>query len=262
MCLKPLNRKLREIRKEDLKPFLNSKIPKVRQVAQDRLENPPPKYIFWELIRLILGPVHKKMMLFRDSLIEEQKKQRYPSLQDSLSSSDITEKETAIKELANFPDQETNKLITDQLLNGPPSVRLTCVETLWKMGMKDAIEPLKISLLSETDCFTRVMISLCLFSLGDTSSFDTIFDDIAENSIENDHWDMTDLVYSGLMPELGKGSIPFLEDGLRHSDWHVRWISLRLIYNLTEPKEALGKYSFLKDDPNSEIRGIYDELLN
>ena len=106
------------------------------------------------------------------------------------------------------------------------------------------------------------MISLFLFSLGDTSSFDFVFDDIEENSIQNDHWDMTDLVYSGLIPELGNESIPFLEDGLRHSDWHVRWISLRLIYNLTESREALGKYSFLKEDPNSEILVIYDELLN
>lgn len=143
---------------------------------------------------------------------------------------------------------------------------MASVEALWEMGLKDAIEPLKETLKKETECFTRIMISLCLMSLGDTSSFDTIFDDIAENSIHNDHWNMTDLFYSGIYPELGKKAIPYLENGLRHPDWHVRWISLRVIESAvddyTKSKKVLGKYSFLKEDPEIEVQEIYAELLN
>jgi len=266
MCLKSLNQHIRDVRKENLKPLLCSKNPRVRQVAQEHLDNPDLEDKFRAVLQLILRPVHRNMMLLRDSMDEAQKEQRYPSLLNSLSSSDIAEKETAIQELTEYPGKETNKLIAEQLLNGPLGIRMACVEALWKMGMKDAIDPLKETLLQETNCFTRVMISLCLMSLGDTSSFDTIFDDIAENSIHNNHWDMTDLVYSGLIPKLGEEAIPFLEKGLRHQDWHVRWISLRVIYDviddLAHSKKVLGKYSFLKEDPVVEVQEIYDELLN
>jgi len=262
MCLRSLNQQIYDVRKESLKALLNSDNAKMRRAAQEQLDNPTLKDKFNAILRLILRPVHRNMMHFLDAMLEAQKEERYSTLVNSLSSSDIAEKLAAIQELAEYPGKETNKLIADQLLNGPQDVRMACVEALWKMGMKDAIEPLEESLSFETDCFTRIMISLCLMSLGDTSSFATIFDDIAENSIQNDHWDMTDLVYSGIIPKLGNESIRFLENGLRHSDWHVRWISLRLIYNLTESRDALGKYSFLKEDPNTELRGIYDELLN
>lgn len=265
MCLKSLNQQFHDVRKESLEPFLNSNDARMRQVAQEQLDNPTLKDKFNAIIRLILRPVHRNLMHFLNAMLEAQKEERYSSLVNSLSSSDIAEKLTAIQELAEYPGKETNKLIADQLLNGPQGVRMACVEALWKMRMKDAIDPLKETLLKETDCFTRIMISLCLMSLGDTSSFDTIFDDIAENSIQNDHWDMTDLVYSGLIPELRYEAIPFLEKGLRYSDWHVRWISLRLINDviddIAQSKKILREYSFLKEDPNFEIQGLYDELI-
>jgi len=265
MCLKSLNQQIYDVRKESLESFLSSNNARMRQVAQEQLDHPTLKGKFNAIIRLILHPVHRNLMHFLNAMLEAQKKERYPSLVNSLSSSDIAEKLTTIQEIAEYPGKETNKLIADQLLNGPQGVRMACVEALWKMRMKDAIDPLKKALLQETACFTRVMISLCLISLGDTTSFDTIFDDISENSIQNDHWDMTDLVYSGIIPELGEKAIPFLEKGLRHPDWHVRWITLRVINDviddIAQSKKVLGNYSFLRNDPNSEIQGLYDELL-
>ena len=141
MCLKSLKQQIRDIHKDDLRPLLNSKIPKVRQTAQEVLNNPGLYSDFMAVLRLILRPVHRNMMLLRDSMIEAQKEQRYPSLLNSLSSSDIAEKETAIQELTEYPGKETNKLIADQLLNGPRGVRMACVEALWKMRMKDAVDP-------------------------------------------------------------------------------------------------------------------------
>ena len=266
MCLKSLNQQIYDVRKESMETWLNSSNPKMREVAQEQLDNPTSKDKFFAIIKLILRPFHRYLMIFLTAMLEAQKEERYKSLVDSLSSSDIAEKSTAIQELAEYPSKETNQLIANHLLNGPQGVRMVCVEALWKMRMKDAIDPLKNALLQETDCFSRVMISLCLMSLGDTTSFDTIFNDISENSIQNDHWDMTDLVYSGIIPELGAKAIPFLEKGLRHPDWHVRWITLRVIYDLidelAQSKKVLGNYSFLRNDPNSEIQGLYDELVN
>ena len=266
MCLKSLNQQIYDLRKENLELFLNSKNANMRQAAQEQLDNPSSRDIFLAVIKLILRPLYKRLMLLRDSLIEAQMKERYPHLVNSLSGSDIPEKLRAIQGLVEYPGKETNNLIADQLLHGPSSVRIACVEALWKKGLKDSIEPLKKALTKETDCFTRVMISLCLMSLGDTSSFDTIFDDIAENSIQNDHWDMTDLFYSGIYPNLGEKAIPFLEKGLEHPDWHVRWITLGVIYSAiddhTQSGKIFGKYSFLNHDPNFEIQELYDELAN
>jgi HEAT repeat protein len=262
MCLKALKREIREIRRENLEPFLNSNLPAMREAARETLENPRPYDIFLALIKLILRPLYKRMMLLRDSMIEAQREAHYPVLVESLTSPDTTERKAAVRGLTDYPGKETVKLIADQLLNGPRSLRIDCVEALWKIGMKEAVQPLKLSLVSETDCFTRVMISLALFALGDTSAFETIFDDIAENSIQNDHWDMTDLLYSGLVEELGADSIPFLEDGLRHADWHVRWISIRLIYSLKESKKVLKKYQFLRQDPHPEVQGIFTEMCD
>jgi len=262
MCLKSLNQQIYDVRKESLEPFLNSNNERMREAAQEHLDNPTLKDKFNAIIRLILRPAHRYMMILLDAMVEVQKEQRYPELLDLLSSDDTTEKIKAIQELAEYPDKETNQIIVDQLINGPPGVRIASVEALWEMGLRDAIEPLKETLKKETECFTRIMISLCLMSLGDTSSFATIFDDIAKNSIHNDHWDMTDLFYSGLFPVLGERAIPFLENGLRHSDWHVRWISLRVIWSLLETKKAIGKYSFLNEDPKVEVQEIYKELVN
>ena len=266
MCLKSLNQQIYDVRKENLELFLNSNNAKMRQAAQEHLDNPTLKDKFNAIIRLILRPAYRKMMRLLDAMLEAQKEERYPSLVNSLSSSDIAERLTAIKELTKYPGIETNKLISDQLLNGPQDVRIACVEALWELSMNESIEPLIKSLSFETNCFTRIMISLCMMSLGDTSSFDTIFDDIAENSIQNDHWDMTDLFSSGIYPQLGEKAIPFLAKGLKHPDWHVRWISLRVIFSAiedhTQSKNIFGKYSFLRDDPNSEIQELYDELAN
>ena len=256
-----LNRQIRDVRKDNLEPFLTSKDARVRKVTQESLDNPDLEDKFRAVIRLILRPIRRRMLLLVSTINEAEKENRYQALLNSLSSNDIIEKETAIQELAEFPDKETNKIIADQLSDESRGIRLASVEALWKMCLKDAVKPLKEALLQETDCFTRIMISLCLTSLGDTSPFDNLFDDIAENSIQNDHWDMTDLVYSGLITELGEEAIPFLENGLRHSDWHVRWISLRVIFDLAESKKVIGKYSFLNEDPITEVQEIYDELL-
>ncbi len=256
-----LNQQIRDVRKDNLEPFLTSKNARMRQVTRESLDNPDLGDKFRAVIRLILRPIRRGLLLLISPINEAEKEKHYQSLLNSLSSGDTIEKETAIQELAEFPDKETNKIIADQLSDESRGIRLASVEALRKMRIKDAVEPLKETLLQETDCFTRIMISLCLTSLGDTSPFDNLFDDIAENSIQNDHWDMTDLVYSGLITELGEEAIPFLENGLRHSDWHIRWISLRVIYDLAEPKKGFGKYSFLKEDPVAEVQEIYDELL-
>ena len=139
-----LKRQIRDVRKENLKPLLNSKIPRVRQVAQESLDNPDLEDKFRAVILLILRPIRRRMLLLVSTINEAEKENRYQALLNSLSNGDITEKESAIQELAEFPDKETNNIIADQLSDESRGIRLASVEALRKMRIKDAVEPLKI----------------------------------------------------------------------------------------------------------------------
>ncbi|MCK4787788.1 MAG: HEAT repeat domain-containing protein [Desulfobacteraceae bacterium] len=169
----------------------------------------------------------------------------------------------AIPKLTEYPNKKTIDILINLLDDKKNDIRLASIETLWELHNKDAIKPLMMAHHKETVGFNRIMISLCLLSLGETSTFNNLFDDIAENSVSNDDWDMTDLVYSGLSKELKEKAIPYLENGLRHSDHHVRWISLRAIDELVQNKlEILEKYMFLNEDPYLELRKLYRELAH
>lgn len=258
-----ITQRVRNIRKERLEPFLTSKDARVRQIALDVLDNPSKFDVFRALIVMLGSPIQRGFLYLFSPIKNLLDKKRYKSLLNSLSSKNLIERKVAIQRLAEFPDQETFELVVKLLSDESPDIRLASVETLWKMQIKEAIHPLKESYIEEIGCFNRIMISLCLISMGDTSTFTDLFDDIAENSVQNEHWDMTDLVTSSLSGELGQDSIPFLENGLMHSDWHVRWISLRVIYDLTCSRvDFLKPYSFLSNDPHVELRELFNELFH
>jgi HEAT repeat protein len=169
----------------------------------------------------------------------------------------------AIPKLTEHPNEKTLDILISLLDDEKYDIRLASIETLWELHNKDAIKPLMIAHRKETVGFNRIMISLCLLSLGETSTFIDLFDDIAENSVSNKNWDMTDLVYLGLSKKLKEKAIPYLENGLRHPDRHVRWISLRVIYELAQNKlKILEKYIFLSKDTYLELRKLYRELLH
>ena len=149
MCLKSLNQQIYDVRKVSLESFLTSNNPELREAAQEALDNPTLKDKFNAIIRLILRPVHRYMMIFLDAMLEAQKEQRYQDILDSLSSDDTAEKIKAIQELAEYPNKETNQIIVDQLMNGPKATQMASVEALWELGLKDAIEPLKETLKKE-----------------------------------------------------------------------------------------------------------------
>lgn len=255
-----LSQQIHQIRKERWEPLLTSKNPRARKIAQEGFDNPSNYEIFITLIRLFVRQIKKGVLFFFSPLIDLKNKNRYQSLIGLVSGNNIIEKKKAIQSLTEFPGPETNKLLIQLLSDDSFSIRETSVETIWNMQITEAIEPLFGLYNNETDCFLRIMTSLCLISMGDTRTFQNLFDDIAENSIHNDQWDMTDLVTSSLLPKLGKGSIPFLENGLKHSDWHVRWIALRTIFDITSPEYRLKQYSYLGNDPSSEIQELYAEL--
>ena len=256
-----ISQHLLEIRQEKLGSFLKSKNAKIRRFAKYQIEHPGVYDVYIDFINLITRPIRKLFQYLLSPLNRLLERARYNLILDKVSSDDHFKRQEAIPKLAEYPTEEAFNILVNLLDDESYDIRFEAVETLWVLNNKKAIEPLKEAYNKEVNGFNKIMISLCLLSMGDTSTFSDLFDNISENSVQNDHWDMTDLVTSSLSKDLGDDAIPYLEKGLRHSDWHVRWISIRVIGDLAQTKETLKHYMFLRDDPFPEIRRLYTELL-
>lgn len=190
---------------------------------------------------------------------------------NQLSTKDNNLRQKTLFEIGALKDPGALPILLPLLHDPDAAIRYRAAEALGTINDNRAIPVLREAYAAESDNFTRMGISFALLSLGQTDTFDDLLLSILENCEiiddveQNDYWDVSEMFETAFYERLKGDAMPLIKRGLRHPDWHIRWIMIEVLEFFVlediSAREAAALIKKARKDEKPEIQNLAEETI-